>query len=316
MIFKNTFKLLFTNFSLTYKVFLHKLFAFVLALSVAGTVGMPFLIHLKDISFIDVVSLKLVALMESLNIGNVFLTIKDIFLYILDIIGNVNLDLLMNFITSFSIFVLIFGLIGSLDELAVIECLNANLTSKTRLSFFKCMIAKTFKSFLKSIIKFVVGLFYVAVICATIYFGFTMFDKASDLEKVLIPTIMFLIMLIASSIHLSLIAGFTPSIIVQDEGVLKSLKTGFNTIRKKYLKVLSSSFMLVFILLFGNILISVYSFFAGLIITLPITFVILALFKTIAYYECSGMRYYVIDQIRSPRKKEEMDRINKLKYII
>ena len=127
---------------------------------------------------------------------------------------------------------------------------------------------------------------------------------------------MFLSITLISGLYLSLIAGFSPSIIVNDNGVFKSLKTGLKTVSKKYFRLLSSSIMLVFVLLVLNIFVVVYSFFAGLIITIPITIVILDLFKTISYYECNGMRYYVGDEIRSPLRKEELDKMNKLKYII
>ncbi len=316
MIFKNTFKLLLTNFSLTYKVFLYKLVILLLSVGVAGTIGVPFLTELQNLGFYSFVSDKFVFMFESFNISNIFIGIKDIFLKLISLFSTFSGEILVNCIVALSVFIVLIVLFGSLDELAVIDLLNANLTSKTKLSFFKSMVGKTFKSLLKSIVKFVVSLPYFACLVIICYYGFTLYDKLGALYKILIPMLMFLLITLVSGIYLSLISGFCPSIIVNDNGVFKSLKTGLKTIGKKYFKLLSSSIMLVFIVLICNIFLSIYSFFAGLIITIPITIVVLDLFKTISFYECNGMRYYVGDEIRTPLRKEELDKINKLKYII
>lgn len=316
MIFKNTFKLLLTNFNLTYKVFLHKLIILLLALGVAGTIGMPFLTHLKTVGFYDFFGDKFIFMFDSFNISNIFVGVKDIFLKLIEIFATIEQGVLINAIIAFSVFALIFGLLGNLDELAVMDCLNANLTSKTKLSFFKSLVGKTFKSFLKSLVKFVISIPYYVLLGLILYYGFTFYDKFGGIYKIIIPMIMFLAIILICGVYLSLITGFCPSIIVNDEGVIKSLKTGLKTINKKYFKLLSSSIMFVFVILTCNIFLSVYSFFAGLIITVPITIVAIDLFKMIAYYECNGMRYYVNDEIRTPLRKEELDKMNKLKYII
>lgn len=316
MIFKNTFKLLMTNFNLTYKVFLYKLVALMVSVAVAGTIGMPFISKLAEIGFFAFFGDKFLLMFESFNITNIFVGMKDIFLKIIEVFSSLSGEILVNACVSIAVFVLMFVLIGNLDELAVIDCLNANLTSKTKLSFFKSLVGKSFKSISKNLLKFVISLPFFALLGLVLFYGFTLYNTAEAVVKILIPMIMFLLILFVCGIHLSLISGFSPSIIVHDKGSFKSLKIGFKTIFKKYFKLLSSSIMFVFVVLVLNIFISVYSFFAGLIITLPITIVLINLFKMIAFYECSGMRYYVNDNIRTPLRKEELDKMNKMKYII
>lgn len=316
MIFKNTFKLLFTNFNLTYKVLIYKLIVLLLALGVAGTIGAPVIMHLADIDFFGFLVSSISNLFENINLGNIFITFKDIFIKIIEIFSSLDKTLLINAIISISVFVLIYGLIGDLCELSVLDCLNSNMSSKTKLSFFKSLVAKIFKSLGKTIIKFLLSIPYLIIIGLTLYLGFTYYDILNGIAKILIPIGMFLIITIVSGFHLSLFAGFSPSIIINDEGLIKDLNTGFRTISKKYLRLLSTSLMIVFILIVCNLMIAVFSFFAGLIFTLPISYVIIRLFSIIAYYECNGMRYYVGDNIRTPLKKEEQDKMNKMKYII
>lgn len=316
MIFKNTFKLLLSNFSLTYKVLIYKLIILLLALGLAGTIGAPFLMHLTEIHFFSNVIEEIVIMFENINLGNVFIAFKNIFLSILDIIKSLDINLLLNAGLSILVFVVIYGLLGNFTELSVIDCLNSNLSSKTKLSFFKSLISKMFKSILMTLIKFVVSIQYLISVFFIFYLGITSFDASIDIVKILIPTIMFLSFVIFTGIHLTLITGFAPSIIVNDEGVFKGLKLGFKAIRKKFFKVLSTSIMIILILTIINLIVAVFSFFAGIIFTLPISYVVVCLYKIVAFYECNGMRYYVWDQIRTPLKKGEQDKINKLKYIV
>lgn len=316
MIFKNTFKLIFTNFNLTYKVLLYKLVILLLALGVAGTIGAPFILHLKNIDFFQYVLTQLTSLFENVNIIKIFSLFQDIFFKIIEIFRSLNQSLLINASLSLLAFILIYGLIGDFCELAVIDCLNANMTSKTKLSFFKSLVAKSLKSLGKTIIKFAFSIPYMFIFGVILYYGFTYYGAFGEISKLIIPAAMFLLTVIVLGFYLSMISGFSASIIINNEGLFKDLNTGFRTSSKKYLRLLSTSIMMSFILIFANVLIAIYTFFAGLIFTLPITYLIVSIFKIIAYYESNGMRYYVGDNIRTPLKKEEQDRIKKIKYIV
>ena len=78
MIFKNTFKLLLSNFSLCYKVLFYKLIVLLLALALAGTIGTPFLMHLGDTQFFSYIVNEFALMFENINLGNVFIAFKNI----------------------------------------------------------------------------------------------------------------------------------------------------------------------------------------------------------------------------------------------
>ncbi|MBE5745789.1 MAG: hypothetical protein E7359_00670 [Clostridiales bacterium] len=316
MIFKNTFKLLLSNFNLTYKILLHKLIAFLLAIGIAGTIGEPFLMHLAENKVFDYILNETIYLFENINIGNIFIYIKTIFNEIIIVIQNLNLSLLINALVAICTFFVIYKLISGLSELAVIDCLNGNMSSKTKLSFFKSLISKMFKSFSMSIIKFIISIPVIISLGFLFYYGFIFYDIYGGVAKILIPFVMFSLFVLVIGFYLSLIAGFSSSIIVNGEGVFKSLKRGFSAINKKYFRVLSTSIIIVFLLTISNLFLAAYSFFASLILTLPMTTLILCLFKIVTYYECNGMRYYVGENIRTPLRVCEQDKMKKLKYIV
>lgn len=316
MILKNTFKLLFTNFSLTYKVLLHKLLALLISLGIAGTIGASFLLYLKDINFGGFLVNEITIMFENINLGNVFIAFKNITLETVDMFMGLNSTIFWNAIIAIISFFVFYGLIASLSELAVIDSINANMSSKTKISYFKSLVAKSLKSIGMTIVKFVLSLPYIFCLLLIFYFGFRYYDISGQILKVVIPAGMFLLLVILSGFHLVILSAFSPSIIVNGKGIFASLKTNFTSISKKFFRLLSNGLMLVFILTIGNILIAIFSFFAGLIITLPITYLLINLFRIISFYECNGMRYYVGDNIRTPLRKCETDKMNKLKHII
>ena len=78
MIFRNTFKLLFTNFSLTYKVLIYKLIILLLSIGVAGTIAVPVISHLSQVNYFSFLVENILSLFQTINLGNVFITLKDI----------------------------------------------------------------------------------------------------------------------------------------------------------------------------------------------------------------------------------------------
>ncbi|MGN1222621.1 MAG: hypothetical protein ACI4T1_00625 [Christensenellales bacterium] len=316
MIFKNTFKLLFTNFSLTYKVLIYKLLVFFVGFGVFIVIAEPTLSFFKSVGFISFMTDEMTIMFGEINLTNIFVCCKNILFEFIDVVKIMDANILINIILSSLSFLIIYGILSNFSELAVLECLNSNMSSKTKLSFAKELISKIYKSFLMIIVRFILSLIFIVALAVVTYYSFVLYDKLTGIEQAVIPALYLVVLIILLSLQLVTFAGFSPSIIVNDDKILNCLKIGFVTIRKKFLRVLSTSLMIIFLIVVGNLLVSILTLFAGLILTLPITYLIICLFKIITFYESNGMRYYVGDTIRTPLKKEEQDKFNKLKYIL
>ena len=60
-----------------------------------------------------------------------------------------------------------------------------------------------------------------------------------------------------------------------------------------------------------------FTFGAGLLITIPVTSVLLTTFQMSAFYGCYGMRYYVDNAtIVEPKRMGETERLSRIKYHI
>ena len=62
---------------------------------------------------------------------------------------------------------------------------------------------------------------------------------------------------------------------------------------KQFKKTFSNAIMIVLTCLFVNMLLSLFTVFSGLIITLPATAVLVAIFGNVVYLSCNAKRYYL-----------------------
>ena len=62
---------------------------------------------------------------------------------------------------------------------------------------------------------------------------------------------------------------------------------------KHFWKIMSQSVILTLTIIFVNGFICLFTFFSGLIVTIPATFVLLALYYLVVYFNIKGERYYL-----------------------
>lgn len=317
MIFKNTFRLLFTNFNLAYKVFFYKLIILLISFGISFAIGSQFYIALGTQGFYSSLTSELNIVFTNFAPLQVFTCLGNCFYLVLNMFAGLTATQTTLGIISLSVFFVLFYLLGSFSNLASLDCINANMSSKTKISFFKSLIAKIGKSVPFALLRFVVLLPFVALGFVVLYFGFEFFNSITvEALKMLIPFIMFLLISIIMGLYLTIITGFGASIIINNKGIVKGFKLGLISTNKKGLRVFSNALFVSIILIIFNLCVGLFTFFGGLIITLPISYLILRLFNLVCFYETMGMRYYIGEEIRSPIRLEEQDKIKDLKFII
>lgn len=317
MIFKNTFRLLFTNFHLAYKVFFYKLIILLISFGISFAIGSQFYIALGEQGFFGQITDEIFVAFANFGPLQIFTCLSNIFYLVLNIFTGLTNTQIVVGIISLSVLFVLFYLLGSLSNLASLDCINSNMSSKTKISFFKSLVAKIGKSFPFALLRFLIILPFLAMMFAVLYFGFYFYNIVTiDALKLIVPFAMFLLISLILALYLTLITGFGSSIIVNNKGTIKGLKLGLIATSKKGLRVFSNALFISMILILFNLFLGMLTFLGGLIITLPISYLVLRLFNMVSFYETMGMRYYIGEEIRSPKKLEEQDKLKNLKYII
>ena len=312
MMFKNSFKLLLANFSSVWKLLLYKIIvvAVVFGLFMLATPALSNLLNVEQlsdsvatflanfgfgISYIDLLTYLYTILQTVINVlSEMIATSPLLFLYLVFL-----LFILLPFLWHFS-------------DVAIGECAYGFMASQTKYCFMGAMIRKLGVSVSYSILLTLAILPFtalmlaggVAVLYLTVYGGLLLY---------FLPFILFVYLLLINSLKITMLSGWTPSIVVFNCNAVTGFNKGMTALFRRFLKVWSTSIILTFIVLSVAMLIGCYA----LLIIIPIASLFISIFGMVMFFGSQGMRYYVdMDTIITPKKLEQTDKICKLKYVI
>ncbi len=112
------------------------------------------------------------------------------------------------------------------------------------------------------------------------------------------------------SIKISLFAHYTGLVIAEGQNPFKAFGKSFVIVIKNFWKNLSTSIILHLTLIVVNSFILVFTFVAGLIVSIPATFVVMAFYYIVSYLNSVGQRYYLSDTIIYNPVKYEVKKDN------
>ena len=188
------------------------------------------------------------------------------------------------------------------------------MSSLTKYSFTNCYVSNFGKSTVLALSKLITSLPLNLFIWLGAYFlASTLYPKIGVLAIVLT---FFLLILFVSLKH-TVFCGWKPAYLIHDEKVFVALKMGVKSSFKRFFRTLSGFLVLIISLFIINIFALTLTVGVGLLVTLPLTTILIAILEEVVYREVLGMRYYVdAEHIITPKKLEQQDRFSKIKDII
>ena len=120
-------------------------------------------------------------------------------------------------------------------------------------------------------------------------------------------------LLVMYGLRITFVSGWLPAVVIQNKPIIRSLQFGYKVLSKRFFRMLSTAIVTVFIVM---ALISLMSTF-GLVVILPVFSVFICILSMVMFYSSQGMRFYVdYDNILTPLRLAETDKITRLKNII
>ena len=114
-----------------------------------------------------------------------------------------------------------------------------------------------------------------------------------------------------------LLSAWIPTMVVLNYNSSKSFRVGLKLTCKRFNRVFPSAIGIVLTILVLNLVMGLFTFFVGLIISIPVSFLLVATFGMVVVYEGQGMRYYVdVYNVITPKKKEVSDRFKDMKFVV
>ena len=310
--FKSTFKLLLNNFSMVWKILLYKLIVFVCVLGLTTVVSLPIINQLINQDFFVYVQENISNIFLNFNLNNLIDIAVAVIQNFWKIVTDANLIPLTIIVGVLAVIAYYF--ISGLYRLAVVDDVHAFMSSNLKLGFMNCYISNFGKSIKLQLIKLPTEFLLDAIIIFSAGF---MYYGLAQVALAIAPLLTMIYVLVMFSLKITLIAGVETALIANNVGFIKAIKNNFKAIKRKFITIFSNTLMLLTIILFLNMFALFFTFGATLILTLPISSLLLVIFKNVVYYECTGMRYYNdSDTIMMPKKLEEQDKFSRVKDII
>ena len=312
MILKNSLKLTFVNSSNIWKLLLYRILCALCVLGLTTVIAWPIInILIKENFFVDLQS-SFEKMLFTFNFEKLFLTIDEVFKNLWNIITNNGVVVQTVLCVIFDSILIVF--LEEYSTLAINQSVYGYMSSLTKYGFTNSYVSNFGKATLLGLTKLIIILPINLGIWLGAYFMASSLYSSIGIFAVLIT--MFLLIVIIS-LKNTFFSGWVPASIIHDEKPLPALKRGFNAVSRKFIKTFASFLILTVALFTINIFVFEFTVGVGLLVTMPLSTLLVVILGEVMYFEALGMRYYVDgEHIISPKRLEEQDSFAKVKDII
>lgn len=154
----------------------------------------------------------------------------------------------------------------------------------------------TFKSAIRyALANIILTLPFLAVniLCIVVY----ILLAKSLMSAILGLIILSAILMINYSFKISIFANYTGLVIANPQNMFKAFGKSFAVVSKNFWRTFSSSLVVYLTIVVVNAFIMVFTFISGLIVSIPATYVFMAFYYIVSYLNSTGQRYYLSDTI-------------------
>ena len=314
MLYRNTFKLMFSNSNLIWKLFLYFVISFAFILGLAFVVGLPIYRVLVSEGFFVSIGDTYYQFISSLNLIVLFEDISQLSTSFINIIIN-NFSSLVVYIVLFLFVLIVLGnMITNFHNLPTSNIINMYMNSNVKHGFMQSFFA-TAKQNLKYNLLYLVTLMPINIGITYLVFQSLKLFTSSGLLLVFAPFIIIISFTLINSLKTALFCGWVPSIITQNKGICKGFRNGFVVTKRRFLQTFGNSFVLNVTLIFINVFGGVCTFGVALLFTIPATFLTTSIFNMVAYYTAIGQRFYVDPHnVIAPKTMELTEKIRNAQH--
>ena len=306
MIFRNTIRLLLSNFSNVWKLLVYYIICFVITLGVCWAIAAPIIDKLSQANaFSDLVTLLNSYFYQPTGLVS---SLDEIINTAWNILST-NIQFTFNYIFLIVWLVFVFPFTLDLAQLALGEVMYGFMTSKVRYGFTGRYIKNIGKSCIFCLVRYLVQFIFNA--------GIIKLATLGDIGYILLAILLFGFTLCFVSFKHALFSCWMPGIAVLNVNVFRALGKNFKAVFSKFPRIFSNYLALVITALVFNLIFATFTLSVSLTVTLPLTAFVFVCAQMVTYFSTKGMRYYVYqDMVVVPKKFEEQEGIKKLKFLV
>ncbi len=316
MLYKNTFKIFFSNGSLIWHTLLYLLISGALVFGAGALILSPLFDILADVGWTTAVSDSYMNFLNHINLKQLLVDIGDNARWFWQVIID-NFDSLVLYIILFVVVVVVVGsMVVRFFTMSASTCVNYYMNSNVKASFPNNIFTSFYRNlryqlaYSITILPLNFGVFVLVV------YMLKMFD-GDGLLFFVAPFIIVLTIALLSALKTTLFGGWLPAVVSSNRGVFACMKKGFVVTKRRFSETYGNSFALSLTIIFVNFFAGALTFGVGLIVTIPASCIIVLIFQNVAYYMAIGQRYYVDNyNVIAPKAQEYTDKFKNHKHII
>lgn len=216
------------------------------------------------------------------------------------------------FMAVYFFFVLFFvaPFLANIGKYVVCEMMYGYMASSSKHGFCITLLRTLKRSVPYAAVKALYCLPFDALILTSI-FGLTSINH--EVYAYIMPFLVVLAPSILFAFREVFTCGWAPAMIVFDQNVFRAFPKGMMASLRRGMRVFSTAFIIYLLAFVLTMVLGLYA----LIIILPIVFPLIDIFEMVMFFSSQGMRFYVdSDTILTPKKLEEVDKIQDAKYLL
>lgn len=316
MIFKNAFHLLVDNFLLTYKFLLYKIFVGVIVLALSAALVYPTLNMLfSSQPFLDVVTL-FNEFFKALTTGDVeflngFAELLQEHMVTLGSFIAAKTPNIVFFVVAVVIILLVGKFLDGIGNFAFGALIGDKMSSYAKTSFFSAYISNLGRASLWQVIYVPLTFVYDVVVLGLCYavliilLNIISFAVVAAVTALMFSVALFLC---AQAVKLTLFNNVVPAFVTEKTNLRGAWKNTFSFRKERFSCLFSTYLVTCLLILCLNVLFAVSTFGAGLLITVPMSYLMLISIQFVSYYTYGKRKYFLgKDKIVQPEQSDEDD---------
>ena len=300
MSFKNAFKLLLSKFSYVWSILLYVAIMLVVLVSLGLTFILPVYHALTSAGVGVMLNSTIASFLDGASLSSVFESVKEIWFAVKKVFETQPSTAYNTALFVVLVLTVAYRFILGLYEIPIVAVIQGFMSDNARYGYTSKFVAHFGKSIAFSFVKMIFMIIFDTVIHLIVY-GIILL--VSPVSVLLVPIAVMFVYLVLLSFRYSIIATWSPSIVVEGKGIYSgfvySVKFAF-----KHFKSVYFIFLVVWVLIISFCsFIGVFTFFVGLIVAIPISMFFINLINMTIYYGRTNKSYYLDGEIFKPDKK-------------
>ena len=289
MSYKNTMKLMASNFMLVWKQLLYLLICFMIFILSTYSTLKPIIELLREHNIIE----EFKSMIDSVyNTPSAFaLELSSALKHSINVIFSNFGSIWDNIVAFILLGVLIPYILVQMSFYNVTSILYQKLSMNMNVNYIQNGVRLLKSSLVFAFSSIVIGLpfLFIIVLLFEIYLALAY----STITAIFGLVILAALLIVTISMQISFYTYFFGYMMEHDANPLVAFGKGLINVLRHFGKILSQSVILTLTIIFVNCFIALFTFFSGLFVTIPATFVLLSIYYLVVYFNMKGERYYL-----------------------